>query len=158
MIFFQLVHLQFENGNCWSQKINTRLTLDHLGLTNLRYVTDRPINFDTIKTRLRDQFIQEWNVSINNSFELSLYCGFKQKFEFEAYLELLKIPKWLTTFLRFRLNSHDLEIETGRYGNVPRNKNLCNVCRTNLIENEYHFLLCYPKYADLRRKYLHNLQ
>ena len=47
-----------------------------------------------------------------------------------------------------------LAIESGRYNNTPREERLCIHCNMNTIENEYHFPLVCPFYADLRRKYL----
>jgi hypothetical protein len=55
---------------------------------------------------------------------------------------------------RFRLSSHQLEIERGRYSNIPRDERKCKFCNLNVIENEYHFLLICPLYTSIRQKYL----
>ena len=55
---------------------------------------------------------------------------------------------------KFRLSSHDLEIERERYVNLDRNDRLCRSCNDNDIEHECHFLLVCQLYRDLRRKYL----
>ena len=47
----------------------------------------------------------------------------------------------LTFKKRFRISSHQLRIETGRYENTPRNERLCLFCTSNKIEDENHFLL-----------------
>ena len=54
---------------------------------------------------------------------------------------------------RFRLGSHHLEIENGRYNNIQRSERNCKLCTQNLVESEYHFLLCCPLYRELRTKY-----
>ena len=54
----------------------------------------------------------------------------------------------------FRVSSHKLQIERGRHLNIPRNERICRNCNSNMIENEYHFLLICPKYSDLRNKYI----
>ena len=53
---------------------------------------------------------------------------------------------------RFRLSSHNLEIETGRYNNIARENRICKFCNQNAIETEYHFLLCCSAYDQLRNK------
>ena len=69
------------NANNWSNK--TCSLIDHLGLTYVRLYYDNNANYHNIfKTRLQDQFIQEWKTSIINSPELSLYCKFKKEFSY----------------------------------------------------------------------------
>ena len=40
---------------------------------------------------------------------------------------------------KFRTSDHCLQIETGRYINIPRQQRLCTTC--NILEDEYHFFL-----------------
>ena len=54
---------------------------------------------------------------------------------------------------RFRLSSHELHIERGRYENVPRDERFCKCCNMSQIESEYHFLLVCSLYTELRRKF-----
>ena len=70
------------------------------------------------------------------------------------YLDFIYEKKFKTAFTKFRLSSHDLAIERGRYENIPRDERICKNCNLNMVENEFHFLLVCPKYRDLRRKYL----
>ena len=62
------------------------------------------------------------------------------------------MKKFKISLSRFRLSSHSLEVEIGRYFNIPRNERICPLCTTNSIENEHHFLLVCPMCKDLRRK------
>ena len=55
---------------------------------------------------------------------------------------------------RFRVHAHSLNIETGRYYNIDRHDRICNMCNNNDIEDEYHFILEYSKYVEIRRKYI----
>jgi hypothetical protein len=50
----------------------------------------------------------------------------------------------------FRISAHYLEIEQGRYINIPAEARLCPHCDQNKVENEIHFLLECPKYQNLR--------
>ena len=41
-------------------------------------------------------------------------------------------------------------IEEGRYRNIDRMDRICQYCNTNLVEDEYHFLLVCPAYREIR--------
>ena len=62
--------------------------------------------------------------------------------------------KFRVSLTKFRLSSHDLAIETGRYTNMPRDQRICLQCNMNMVETEYHFLLVCPKYRELRHNFL----
>ena len=73
--------------------------------------------------------------------------------EHEFYLECINIRKFRHAFAQFRSGVHTLEIERGRYFNIPREQRKCKLCFTE-VEDEIHFLLKCPLLADLRRKYI----
>ena len=62
------------------------------------------------------------------------------------------VASWACEVTEFRLSSHDLAIEKGRYTNVEIDSRYCEHCNQNVIENEYHLLVC-PKYRHLRVKF-----
>ena len=97
---------------------------------------------------------QKWYADINNSQRLVTYCGFKHDLTFEEYLDNIYQNKFRIALTQFRVSSHHLRIEKGRYENLPRDERKCIHCRSNMIENEYHFLLICPVYYDLRKQYL----
>ena len=72
----------------------------------------------------------------------------------EPYLVNIKENEYKRALTRFRVSSHDLEIEKGRYDNVQPEHRICKLCNGGKIENEYHFLLVCPVYIDIRRTYL----
>jgi hypothetical protein len=47
------------------------------------------------------------------------------------------IPKNRQLLTKFRLNDHNLEIELGRYKNIPRNQRHCKF--GNTLDDEFHF-------------------
>ena len=58
---------------------------------------------------------------------------------------------------RFRLCSHSLEIERGRYQDSNRQERLCHYCKThgkNEVEDEGHFMISCPLYSELRERFL----
>jgi hypothetical protein len=140
-------------GSSWAKRVNS--IVDQLGLTDIRTSFDNSVNYlPLLKCRLRDQFMQDWKASIDTSPKLFYYFKIKGIFEYEAYLDKISnntIRKHLT---RFRLSSHNLEIELGRYHGIDRENRICKLCNLNTIESEFQFLLCCPKYSDFRKKYL----
>ena len=70
--------------------------------------------------------------------KLRTYRLFKDQFVFEPYLN------WGTynqrnILTKFRISSHKLEIEKGRYMNIPAEQRICRLCKLD-VENEIHFL------------------
>ena len=85
---------------------------------------------------------------------------FKTEYETEPYLKL-NLVKWERSILaQFRMGVLPLFIETGRYKNVRNaegtfrrlkpEERRCNLCLLNNIEDEGHFLLVCPIYANIR--------
>ena len=139
-------------GNCIGAK------LEQLGYGYLLEYFDPSINvLSLMKRRIRDQYIQEWEMNVNNASKLEYYRRFKKNFEYEKYLDVIKNGAIRRNLTCFRLSAHSLEIEVGRYSSVPRENRLCKYCNLNVVESENHFLLTCPKYYDLRKKYIHNI-
>ena len=140
------------NGLNWAFQVKN--ILDRLGLSNLWHLdSGTDISYDGIRNRLFDQYNQTLTTEINNSNRLRLYSKYKADNEQETYLNVIKNKSYMQALSRFRLSSHQLEIETGRYVGLDRDERLCRKCNTRMIEDEYHFLLICPHYNDIRRKY-----
>ena len=68
-----------------------------------------------------------------------LYCG--------------QVPEYKRiAFTRFRLSSHRLRVETGRWLRIPREERLCN-CGSVSVQDEKHVLLVCEMSQDIRDKY-----
>ena len=57
-------------------------------------------------------------------------------------------------YTKFRISAHRLEIECGRYKNIPISERLCKMCNLGKTEDEIHFMLECPKYDTIRSIYL----
>ncbi len=71
----------------------------------------------------------------------------------EPYLNKINDFRFRTAVSRFRLSSHNLQIEIGRHQHIERNRRLCTQCNMQMVEDENHMLLVCPFYRDLRAKY-----
>ena len=140
------------NGLNWAFQI--KQILDNLGLSNIWiYQNTTDISFDLIKQRIFDTYKQSWYSSVNNSYRLEMYARYKHNFELENYLNFITEKKYRVALTQFRLSSHDLAIERGRYENINRSERICKLCNMKSVECEYHFLLVCPFYRELRQKY-----
>ena len=126
------------DSNNWAYQI--KLILDRAGLTNIWLSQEiSPTTIQHVKNRILDMYYQTWYANINNTSKLESYCIFKHKFEFENYLDNIKDKKLRILLTKFRVSSHDLNIEVGRYTNTPRDQRLCSNCTMKFPESEYHF-------------------
>ena len=130
------------NIGFWANHVKHKIEI--LGFGYLLGYMD--VNVDLLpilKQRCRDQFLQEWSMSVSNMSKLRYYKRFKKEFGFEKYLDIIKNDQLriLLSRPRFRLSSHNLEIEIGRYNNISRDSRYCKMCTLNVTESEFHF--CY---------------
>ena len=108
-----------------------------------------------IKNKLKERFISFWrNRLLSEEGKLRTYKLFKQSFGIEPYLENLYDKNLRRCLTSFRISTHRLRIERGRYcGEKPEDR-LCGSC--NVVENEIHFLCECNKYDTFRLKMLDN--
>ena len=88
--------------------------------------------------------------------KLRTYKLFKEEFKFENYLLSTKNLNHTLSLFRFRISSHNLRIETGRYSRpkTPENERICIYCTSQAIESESHFLLNCNLYNNERKELL----
>jgi hypothetical protein len=60
-------------------------------------------------------------------------------------------------FVYLLISSHNLEIEHGRYFNIPADQRICKLCKLT-VEDEIHFLLECPKLEEARHDNLYNIE
>ena len=108
-----------------------------------------------------DQFNQISVKTIEESSKLRILSSLKRNPGKEAYLNEIKNPNHRRAMTRFRLSSHTLEIERGRYNQTPPEKRFCTYCKDiigrDIVENEEHFILHCPLYEELRKNLLPGL-
>ena len=142
----------------WASKVKNTLQRYGFGwLWENQSVYDNNSFIKLFKERVQDCETQLWHDEIHSLPKLRTYCRFKESRVEEPYLSL-SIPRRLKVALaRFRTSNHNLEIETGRRGNIPPENRLCKYCAMNdiaIIEDEYHVIFHCEKYKYLRDMYL----
>ena len=89
-------------------------TLNNIGLSGIWNSQSLPASREcfrqSIKVRLRDQFIHQWITEINESGKCKIFRTFETTFTFENYL--ISLPRKLKIiFTKFRCRNHRLPIE-----------------------------------------------
>ena len=83
----------------------------------------------------------------NNIFE------FKDNLKFENYL--INVSKfYYSKIYKYRTGNHRLQVETGRWDDIPLNGRTCKICTTDDIGDEYHYLFTCDFYKSDRKLYL----
>ena len=152
--------------SCYDEMVNTndpwianiKNELNSLGLL---YIFEEPCkndanNFKLIESRMKDIYAQTALANITESPKGRLYQHLVDHFTLQQYLRKPINPLYRNFISRFRLSSHSLKIEQGRYTNDRRDNRKCTFCRLNDIEDEFHFVLKCPFYSELRKRYIKN--
>ncbi len=141
-------------------KVNN-MVYDITGLTMTKDIYIKKPRYKLLSHQLRDAF-QDFSCdkaisevkSVDQNSKLRTYKTFKPYFKTEKYLSCIHNSRIRTTFARFRLSAHCLNIEKGRHQQQDISKRLCKLCPLQTIEDEVHFLLHCPKYTDLRKGFV----
>jgi hypothetical protein len=147
----------FLKPNCISWARGVRNILQSLGFNDVwlnQGVGDVNIFLKLAKQRLTDNFIQKWQSELYESSRARtfvLFCNF----QLQPYLTSVDVEKYRIAMSRFRMSSHRLRVETGRWHeprSIPYNERLCPVCAK--LEDEFHMLLECTLYSGLRKQYI----
>lgn len=106
-----------------------------------------------------EMFIQEGHSYFENSRYCKMYKHLCNNFEMREYLKK-PIPNVHVQFIsKYRLSSHmhQLEIERGRFYNIPRNDRVCKLYSLSQIEDEFYFILICPFYKEIGKMYVKNI-
>lgn len=112
------------------------------------------IYVNTMKT----EYVKTWNNSVFHSRKLEFYRTFKENYELEHYLELIRDFDQRRNLTKFRISNHKLAIETGRYGKIPVDERICIFCPSKEIETEEHMVLNCSSYSDLRSQFFQKIR
>ena len=119
-------------------------------MTSVSHYKTNKIN-ETLHTKFMNNTLED--IANCTKFpKLRTYKLFKKDFRLENYLVEIENTKHALALARFRISSHNLRIETGRYDQrkTKPEERLCIYCRSQAVEDEQHFLLQCSLYNNER--------
>jgi hypothetical protein len=171
--------IEMDNNYIIKKAYNSTLELHGLGQTNWCTYVENILNETHLQQAWNEQninnmqlaslieslhksFMEKCMTDINDSAlnpKLRTFKLFKEEFKFENYLTSTRNLNHTLSLFRFRISSHNLRIETGRYTRpkTPDHERKCIYCKTQAIETESHFLLDCDLYMQEREELLKNV-
>ena len=112
------------------------------------------------KHRVVNNSTLDLQIAIETSSRCYHYNNFKSLLTIEKYLSIDIQLKYRIAIWKFRISNHRLNIELGRYNNVPKGNRICFFCQhsnyANIIDCKYHAFFKCVKYDIARQSYLFN--
>ena len=107
---------------------------------NNQYTFNASAILSSVKNKLKERFVSFWKKHLSSEEgmkKIRTYKLLKQNFGIKPYLENLIDKDFRGCLCSFRISTHRLRIERGRYcGEKPEDRP-CDSC--NVVENEIHF-------------------
>jgi hypothetical protein len=149
---FQMLHYLDTTGHSnWASGVKNVLFKFGFGIVWISQDVGSVNNFlQQLSERLHDISSQEWFTKACSLSKLRTYVEFKSLLCPEQYLLEVTIPCHRRALSRLRCSNHSLIIESGRYHNIDVDDRICQLCDTDEIEDEYHFVLVCPLFIDIR--------
>lgn len=110
-----------------------------------------------VKVKLMDKAQEDFKKEVNDERKkLRMYGKIKKEIGMEEYPNVLT-RRDRRVIVELRCGVAKLEIETGRWSGVARGNRLCKICDLNEVEDELHYTLRCPGYAEERREMVDSL-
>ena len=106
----------------------------------------------SFKQHMIERFKLKWNAKISESDRFPTYDSFRSHHQLKTFLNTITIKKFSDTLISLRFGLTELGVNKRFKCGSFVNKN-CSFC-PNIFEMNPHLPFCCPAYADIRRKYL----
>ena len=119
-----------------------KLQLDQCGLSYMFNANEGVSKYAfkrRIKLRLNDIYNQNWQAEVYENQSCKNYRIFTDKKEFKPYLDIWPRSLW-TLMLKFRCSNIKIPLVVGRYNNIPFDERKCNLCKDDLIGDDFHYI------------------
>ena len=102
---------------------------------------DENIVIKKLKDKLRQLYENHFYHQIEVSKKLKpLYSKIKKEYKEESYISRIDYYKYRSAITKFRISSHNLPVELGRWDNTNKDKRICSKCIHNSIGDEVHYI------------------
>ena len=148
--------LASNNSKCWANEVKNLLFSTGFGfIWNNQDTIDDPVSFmSEFSQRCEDIARQEWLSKLNESPLFRVYKTFKYDLHLERYLNMNLSLSSMNYIARLRGCLLKININMGRWRNIPLVDRICPMCNDNEIEDENHVLFHCTVWRDYRRPLL----
>jgi hypothetical protein len=147
-----------EENNPWINYIKSMLNsfgMKHVWNNQTTFSKKRLVY--AICKQLESKYIQFWQTKKHVPGKLEFYNKITDNnYKIEYYLLKTTNAQHRKALSKLRISAHDLNIERGRYANIPRQERICSKCQ--VLEDEIHFLDSCSLYRDVRDNFIRSLQ
>ena len=107
-----------------------------------------------IKSILQDQYIQKWQLEVENCSKCFYYQHFNFKPCLQNYLRKMPADIW-TPIVKLKTANHRLPIELYSWDLLfkERNERLCTICDLKEVGDEYHYVMICPIFREAREEF-----
>ncbi|CAC5381582.1 unnamed protein product [Mytilus coruscus] len=137
----------------WSNDVKTLMTKCNLLVVYTNLNSERRSMthiLSCVKDKLVELHQQQWINGLEDMPKLRTYKNIKTDNKVEPYWKTCLSRQQRSVIARMRSGTLPLEIENGRFRNVPLDQRLCIMCKSQSIEHESHFMLYCKRYGQLR--------
>ena len=111
---------------------------------------------DEVSDAVRQQFLHDWEMELNRVHakrgqglnKLRTYKLFKHEYGTDSYVDIVYQTCQRSAMARFRCGIAPINIELGRYVNVPADQRFCHFC----IDDKVQTIVRCPMYTKVRNE------
>ena len=156
-IVFQHDLYQARIGSKFSWSYRVVSFLETVGL-RIDMSVPSSIDIDRLMARLQDDHITRVNRSTGTKMlgymeRVGSFTG--PEYTTASYLSTVRSVRARRHLAQFRLGSHWLQVDQGRFGRdrLPRDQRMCSRCSLSTVDDEFHMLFRCPAFSELRLKF-----
>ena len=118
---------------------------------NEQWENMKPVNLETVKNLLMEDYKKHWRVQVNTKVKLENFKNLNPDFTVSPHLTV-NLNKYERSLIsQIRLGTLALQIKVGCYNHVKQEDRLCNLCST-AVESKLHFLFECTMFDNERKK------
>jgi hypothetical protein len=119
----------------------------HKRTKGYQYISDLMIRNSNNDISLKEKFVEETGTKASTYKEINPSLNVHPVYTSKEYVS----ERARLSFTRFRLSSHNLKVETGRWARIDHEDRLCEC--GDAVQDEHHVLLDCPKTDEARRRF-----
>ncbi len=122
-----------------------------------KFISKSQVSMNSCWALLHELQCKQWLDEINRKPKLRTYITFKKSYELEPYALSFMNRKHKYCLAQYRCGNLPLSIETGRWGSIPLEDRICQMCDSLVVEDEYYFIFHCSLYNNIREQFLQHV-